>query len=236
MTDPRREWYVYGIVPAGCSAGGTECELVESGPIAAVTGARDSGPGTAEDMRKHDRVVGEFVRRGLPILPMRFGAVATGQETLAREFLEPNVDTLERALAEVTGRVQYTVRVGYIEDAVVRAVSMQDPHVVAARAAIGEDSSHSARLRLGEVVVAAIDRRRAGDVAKVAAALEPHADAVRSTPANHPDRLGEFAALVRSEEAEAFEAAVAELATQHAEALTMTLIGPIAAYDFVPEL
>lgn len=235
MTDGGREWYVYGIVPAGCRVD-AECEVVESGPIAAVTGSRDPGPGTAEDLRKHDRVVGEFVRRGLPILPMRFGAVATGPDTLAREFLDPNVETLERALAEVTGRVQYTLRVGYVEDAVVRAVSTQDPNVVAARAAIGEDTSHSARLRLGEIVVAAIDRRRAGDAEKIAAALEPHADAVRITPANHPDRLAEFAALVRSEHAQAFEEAVEELATRHGEALTMKLIGPIAAYDFVPEL
>lgn len=234
MTEDSREWYVCGIVPAGCRVV-TECELVESGPIAAVTRPREP-LGIAESLRRHDRVVAEFVRQGLPILPMRFGAVATGHDTLARDFLDPNVDTLERALAEVTGRVQYTVRVGYIRDAVVRAVSVQDPAVAAARAAIGDDSSYNARLRLGESVVAAIDRRRAGDSAKIAAGLGPHADIMRSTQATHPDRLGEFAALVRSEHAEAFEAAVEEMATRHAEALTMKLIGPIAAYDFVPEL
>lgn len=235
MSDGASEWYVYGIVPAGCRVD-AECELVESGPIAAVTGSRDRGPGTAEDVRKHDRVVAEFVRRGTPILPIRFGAVAKGQETLARDFLDPNVDMLERALAEVTGRVQYTVRIGYIRDAVVRAVSVQDPAVAAARAAVGEDPSHGAQVRLGEVVIEAINRRRAGDAAKISAALEPHADRVRSTPATDPDRLGDVAALVLSEQAEAFEAAVEDLAARHADALTVKLIGPIAAYDFVPGL
>lgn len=235
MNDSGREWYVYGIVPAGCTVG-AGCELVESGPIAAVTGSRNRGPGTAADLRKHDRVVADFVLRGLPILPMRFGAVATGQQTLAREFLDPNVDTLERALTEVTGRVQYTVRVGYIRDAVVHAVSVQDPAVAAARAEFDEHPSHGAQVRLGELVVGAIDRRRAGDLAQIAAALAPHADQLRTTPATDPDRVADIAALVRSERADAFEAAVAGLAERHAQALMMKLVGPMAAYDFVPEL
>lgn len=230
--------YVYAIVAAAQADavdGMEQVDVVRAGPIAAVIGPVATGRrlGLASDMRRHDRVVGDLVARGVTVVPMRFGAVVAESDELVREVLAPKAAVLEAALHELAGLVQYTVRVDYLRDAVLAAVVRTDEQVAAARA---RASDHSGQVRLGELVVAAIDRRRPGDSARIRTEIEPLAERVSEQLAQNPDRVADFACLVRRTDAARFEQAVDAVGRRFADAVTMRVLGPLAPYDFVPEL
>jgi hypothetical protein len=88
--------YVYALVPpetTGALGGGIEDEplrLVVLGPVAAVVGA--------------------IVRASDAVLPLRFGAMVTGEEEL-RDGFRPRLEALAAALERTRGRDQMTVRI-----------------------------------------------------------------------------------------------------------------------------
>ena len=92
------------------------------------------------------------------------------------------------------------------------------------------------QIRIGQRIVAAIDRRRAGDADRIRSELQPVAERVNCEVSRDPERVADFACLVRRTDVQRFEDAVEKLAELHHEAVRMTLVGPLAPYDFVPEL
>lgn len=235
--------YVFGVIESPEVSGSSitppdGVEILEAGALAAVIGNVDAGRpiGLASDLRRHDRVVAHFVAAGVTILPMRFGAVLPERRALVDDLLMPKGRELEAALGELRGLVQYTVRVRYVREAVLNAV-LRDERLAALRdAARVSGRGREAQLRLGEAVVAAIDRRRAGDAARIRRELEPLARRVECELSQDPDSVASFSCLVRRTDTEAYEAEVEDLARRHADAVELTLLGPLAPYQFVPEL
>jgi hypothetical protein len=230
--------YVFALMAATEAEvvdGWEDLDVVRAGPIAAVVApASTARPlGLASDMRRHDQVVSDLVALGVTVVPMRFGAVVGAADDLVRDLLAPNSASLEQALGELAGLVQYTVRVTYVREAVLSAVIRTDEQVAAARS---KASGHAGQLRLGELVVGAIDRRRPGDAARIRAEVEPLAERLVEDLSNDPDRVVDFACLVQRASATQFERAIEEVAARYADAVTIRLLGPLAPYDFVPEL
>lgn len=231
---------VFGVVHA--SAVGDELpdgvDVVVDGPIAAAVGTADAATGAATRLRRHDDVVNGFVARGITILPMRFGMAVADSDELVRNVLAPRRAEFDAALTRLAGYVQYTVRVGYVEAAVISAVLRDDSRIAALRdAARRQGAGQDLRIRLGQAVTEAIRRRRPRDIHRLAALLEPLAAQVVTQPANQPaDRLCDYACLVSRADSDAFERELEGLAARHHDAVRMTLLGPLAPYDFVPEL
>lgn len=230
---------VYGVVPAEAAAGMSEFDLVVHGPVAAVIGGiRPDHRLTAEDLRTHDAVVAAFVRAGIPILPMRFGSAVAGRETIAEQVLAPKAQAFEAALADLAGHVQYTLKIRYDEDGVLRRVVRDDPAVARARAAVASrrGNDRGAQIQLGRLVAAAIAQRRPADAGVIRSALVPLVRTVRSTVAEDAWGVADLACLVATNHEDQFLAAAEQLAERHAELVRMRLLGPAAPYDFVPEL
>jgi hypothetical protein len=227
---------VYGIVAADAV---DDADLPEgtralrSGPLAAVVSTSTPDARLASDLRRHDTVVGALVERGVTVAPVRFGTVANDPDTLKRDLLDAHREGLLGALDTLAGRVQYTLRVYYVRDAVVRAAMRDDPRIAASRD--GSERSQGAQLELGQRVVAAIDRRRPSDAQRIQSELESHAERVHCEPGRDPDRLANFSCLVERSAIESFERSLEALAERHHAAVSMTLVGPLAPYDFVPE-
>lgn len=230
--------HVYGVVASESLAGlelPEEVEAVTSGPVAAlVSAAADGQRGLAGALRRHDAVVGAVVAQAVTIVPMRFGTTVTEPDALAADVLDAHRAPLLAALSDLDGVVQYTVRVDYVRDAVTRAAIRDDPGIASLRAQAGRDQA--AQIRLGQRIVAAIDRRRGGDAQRMLAGLDSVAREIKPDLSGDPDRIGDFACLVERGEQARFETAVEDLAARHHEAVRMTLVGPLAPYDFVPEL
>lgn len=230
--------YVFGIVPAdspvpeiegaGLAAG---LRLVAAGDLAAVVGSvpTDRPLGRAADLRTHDRVLAALVAAGTPVLPMRFGAVVSGEGAVVEELLAPHRAEFGEALDALRGRVQYTVKVRYDQDEVLRGLLATDPEIRRLR---GRPDDPAAQLRLGERVVRALERLRPGDASEVLTALMGTVD-VRVREVSMPDEVLNAAFLVDRDRAAEFEERAEQLAAEHAGRLRIALVGPSAAYDFV---
>ena len=229
--------YVFGIVPAGAAV--PDCDgpgpasglrLVTDGDLAALVGSLPTGRslGRASDLLAHDEVVARVVAARTPVLPMRFGAVLRDEEAVAAELLREHHDEFSAALERVRDRVQYTVKARYRERVVLREILAEHPELERLRGV----ESFEARLRLGELIVAALAARRPHDASTLLAEIGAFEE-IRIVEPAEPDDVLTAALLIGQREAGRFERQIAELARVHAERLRIKLIGPTAAYDFV---
>lgn len=236
--------YVYGLVAAGTrlpdgltGLGPTgEVRTVEHDRLAAIVGdvPEDRPLGTRADLLAHEAVV-DTVARETTVLPMRFPAVIddTG---LVDELMAPHQDQFLAVLAELEGAVQYTLRARYEQEVLLREVLEDDEEIRELDAQLRElpqDAGYNERIRLGELIVAALDERSAVDADDIEARLQPYAQRVARSPAPQPDEVITAAFLVPRDQTAAFEEAVEKLGADTRDWLRLRLLGPLAPYDFV---
>jgi hypothetical protein len=241
--------YVFGIVPAtdvgsrpiaGAQPSGgsgiTAIRVVSRGALAAVVGSApvDRPIGRAADLRTHDAVLASLVADEVPVLPLRFGAVLADEQAVLDELLEPHHDEFVRALEQLRGRLQFVVRARYEQDTILREVLADHPEIARLRQH-PDQADWNQQIRLGELVVAALERRRPGDAETVLAALTPLAVAVRRQEVSAADEVLHLAVLVDRSSRNEFERAVEECGRSFAGRIRFRLVGPVAPYDFVPE-
>jgi Gas vesicle synthesis protein GvpL/GvpF len=231
--------YVFGIVPADAplppsdqTGPATQLRLVTSGKLAAIVGTppADRPLGRAADLVAHDRVLAAAVAAGTPVLPMRFGAVLSDESAVVEELLAANEERFRADLERVRGRVQYTVKVRYEQDAVLRDVIARSPEVAQLRAS--GDGGFDRQLQLGELVVRALEELRPADAAAVLDALDGLGE-VRTDETPSPEEVLNAAFLVSAESAAEFEHRVEAVGRRHADRLRIRLVGPSPAYNFV---
>ena len=105
---------------------------------------------------------------------MRFPAVVE-EQGVVDELLAPNEDYFLDALADLEGRVQFALKGRYEQDVVLREVIEDDDQIRALHERVRdlpEDASYYDRVRLGELVVAALEQRRDVDAAELYERLE----------------------------------------------------------------
>jgi hypothetical protein len=236
--------YVYGLVGAdtrlpddliGLGPSGKVSTIVHGDVAAIVSDVPVDRPlGTRDDLLAHESVV-DTVAASAAVLPMRFPAVVE-EEGVVEELLAPHHDRFVTALGELEGRVQYTLKGRYEQDVVLREVLEGDPEIQALQAEVRdlpEDATYHQRLRLGELVVGALEERRDGEAADLVERLEPHAVGVVEHQPGQPDDVVNAAFLVEREHAQEFEDAVEQLGEQLHGRMRLRLLGPLAPYDFV---
>jgi hypothetical protein len=237
--------YVYGLVPAdaqlpsglkGLGPSGKVSTVVH-GDLAALVGdvPADRPLGTRDDLIAHETVV-DTVAAETAVLPMRFPAVVE-EDGVVEELLAPHHDHFVAALRDLEGCTQYTLKGRYEEEPVLGEVLEQRPEIRELQQEIHglpEDATYHQRLRLGELVVQALEERRDLDADELLGALDQHAvDAVARTP-GQPDQVVDAAFLVERAQAQAFEDAVEEQGKRLHGRVRLRLLGPLAPYDFVP--
>jgi len=236
--------YVYGVVAAdtvlpeglrGLGPSGT-VSLLADGQIAAVVGdvPVDRPLGTRDDLVAHETVV-NAVAGATTILPMRFPAVIE-EAGVVDELLGPNEEFFVRALADLEGRVQYTVKGRYEQDVVLREVLEDDEDLRALQErvrSVPEDASYYDRVKLGELVVAALEQRREADAAELYDRLEALAVAVVPHQPSQPEDVIDAALLIARTDIEAFGEAIEGLGEAWSGRIRFRLLGPLAPYDFV---
>lgn len=236
--------YVYGVVPAGSElpdglAGldGARVELVERGRLGALVSdvPTDRPLGTREDLLAHEGVV-DTVAASTTVLPMRFGGVLE-RAAVAEELLGEYETELAAAIDELDGRVQYTVKARYERDVVLREVVETDGEIAELRERtrdMPEDAAYQDRVRLGELVVRAIEDRAQRDGAAMHDRLAGLAVAAATHETTEPEEVLNSAFLVERDREREFDQAVDQLSAEYAGLARFRLIGPLAPYDFVP--
>jgi gas vesicle protein GvpL/GvpF len=237
--------YVYAIVPAdtGMPDGlsGTEghrLALIRHGELAAVVSevSADRPLGTREDLLAHELVV-ESLAAETTVLPMRFGAVVRTADAVIDELMAPHHDWFSGVLADLTGRREFIVVGTYVRDEVLREVLMEEPEARRLWESVREmpeDAAYYDRIRLGELIVQALEGKREKDNAALAQAIAPYAVAVAPRRPAGDDTAADVAFLVSTAKLRRFEDAVEDVGRRWAGRIRLRMLGPLAPYDFVP--
>lgn len=239
--------YVYGVVPAAARLPGQlrglgptgRVWLVRAEEIAAVVGevALDRSLGTRADLTGHEGVLDALVDAGVTVAPMRFGAVVTDEQAVTEELLGPHEEHFTELLRELAGRVQYTLTGRYEEEPVLREVLEQYPQIRILHeqiAGLTPEQAYHERLRLGEMIVGALEDKQRQDGAELLDALTPYAVDVVVREPGQADGVVDAAFLVADERRDEFDAAVEECGSQLAGRVRLRLLGPVPPYDFMP--
>ncbi|KUN22371.1 gas vesicle protein [Streptomyces antibioticus] len=234
--------YVYGIIDGSRSSLPEDTVgvgdpqrpvrvLEQSGLAAVVSDAPEGLRPKRKDLLAHQNVLAEAGADGC-VLPMRFGSVAPDDETVTAVLAERAEHYKER-LRALDGKVEYNVKATHDEEAVLHRVMAENPELrsltEANRQAGG--GSYEEKLRLGEMVVAAVKAREVEDAAEVQQALETTAAAVSNGPESS-GWLANVSFLVDRDDAETFLASVEQVRKSHPH-LELRVNGPLPPYSFV---
>jgi hypothetical protein len=234
--------YVYGITAASHPAlpegmGGVgdpsrPVRVLRAGELAAlVSDAPEGLRPKRRELLAHQNVLSEAGAAGC-ILPMRFGSVAPGDEAVTGVLAE-RAEHYQERLRALDGRVEYNVKANHVEEAVLHHVMAGSPEIRALAEANRQagGGSYDDKIRLGEMVAAAVKDKEAEDGTALERALEPAADAVSVGPES-TGWLANVSYLVKRETAEEFLAAV-EQVRKDMPHLEVRLNGPLPPYSFV---
>ncbi|MEU6770759.1 GvpL/GvpF family gas vesicle protein [Streptomyces sp. NPDC046759] len=234
--------YVYGIttrahpaLPEGMAGVGEPprpVRVLTAGELAAVVSdaPEDLRP-KRRDLLAHQNVLAESGAAGC-VLPMRFGSIAPDDDAVT-QVLSERADHYQERLRELDGKIEYNVKATHVEEAVLHMVMAENAGMrelaEANRRAGG--GSYDDKIRLGEMVAAAVKAKEAEDAAEVRRLLTPAAAAISVGPES-TGWLVNVSFLVARDTAEDFLAAVEEVRKSHPH-LDLRVNGPLPPYSFV---
>lgn len=188
MTDRLAGKYVYCIVsgeeernfgPVGIG-GGQEVTTIAHGDLSAVASSSplEEYSIKRENMLAHENVIARVFQEYRAVLPVRFNTVAAGVEEV-RRFLQREAPELRRLLRAVDGRAEVGLQVFWQEmQSVFREIAEQDTRIKKLRDKVyGEkgEGRHEDKIRLGELVLATLLRKKAEEARVLLDALRPAA-------------------------------------------------------------
>jgi hypothetical protein len=236
-------YYVYGVVhgedrpPRGLSGLDDQpVELVGDGPLRAAVAhvAIDRPPGRRKDLVAHSQVVDALAAAG-PVVPVQFGSMVADVAEV-QQLLDARADTFLELLESLQGREQLTLRASYREEAVLAEVVAADPEIAALRERtkdLPEEVAYPERVRLGELVARAMERKREEDTDVLLDAVLPYVDAHVLRPGTGVEHVMDVALLVDRSRTSELEEHLEGLAEAVHERIRLRLVGPMAPYDFV---
>lgn len=240
-------WFVYGIVPAGAplpaelpGLDDAPVSAVEHGQVAALVGPvpMDRAPRLRSDLVRYAEVL-DAVAATTAVAPVRFGAVMADRRQIVEELLAPRQEWLADLLAGLHGRVQYRLRAQYVEDVVLAEVVASDPTIRELRdrtRELPEEASYADRVRLGELVAGAVEERRLRDADDLLDTALQYAVAHQVSGPSRATDVVEVSLLVDADRQQALETGLETLAEAVHDRIRLSLVGPMAAYDFVEEV
>ena len=245
-SQPEKGIYVYGILPAdieltaempGVGDPPGQVRLVRSDSLAALVSEVDTSRplGSPEDLAAHEQIV-DATAAAVPVLPARFGAVLASEEAVAEELLVANHDEFDDALKELEGRAQFVVKGRYVENSILSEILSENRQ--AARLAdklrdADPDATRDARIKLGEIINAAVEAKRRKDTNALGDAMKGHCVASVVREPTHELDAVHAAFLVETDGESEMEQAIEDLAREWDGRIEVRLLGPMAAYDFV---
>jgi hypothetical protein len=243
--DTERGLFVYGVVDAGggipeglTGVEGSPVRLVGRGRIAAVVGEIDLArtSGRRADLVAYGEVLDALASVGT-VAPVRFGSVLRDEKDVTEELLAPNEEFFQGLLAELSGRVQLNLRATFHEDVVLAEVVTADPEIQRLRDLtrdLPEEAAYAERVRLGELVAAAMEEKRQLEAEALLDSVLPLTAAYSLRPGSGGlEHVLDVALLVDNARRNDLEWHLEGLAEAVHERIRLRLVGPVPPYDFV---
>jgi len=187
------------------------------------------------NMMAHTLILEEAMRQG-PILPVRFGTVAPSADAVLDQVLKRRYGELISTFEEVENRIELGVKAFWYEGVVFQEIIEQNPGIRSLRDSLKNRKAEETfyeRIRLGEMIEAAMEKKREEDSEKILEQLRP---IVYKSRANKiiTDKMILNAAFVvdRPREPE-FDEAIRNLDAEMQTRIMFKYVGPVPPYNFV---
>lgn len=163
--------------------------------------------------------------RGGPVLPIRFGTLAPGEDAV-REMLDTAAEDLAHRLDVLDGLVEVRLQIAADLDAEIRALVGASPELARARPEQLDD-----RIQRGERISAELAERRDELGEHVRERLQQHAVACATIQPQDATEV-RHAYLIRAEAIAEFDEAVRDLTDDLGEGYAIEYAGPLPPFEF----
>ena len=246
--DEKQRRWVYGVVSTGVSLKELERRserlpevwVVEAGDLAAIVGnaPENDAKATRNQALAHAQVL-EAAIVDASVVPFRFGIMVPGGDDQVRtELIRAHHDELAQLLERLEGRLQMVLKVHYMEEELLQEILDREPEIARLQQVtmgVSEEVGRSDRVRLGELVNAAVEQQRQSDSAVLLERLKPLSIAVVVDALESEFMMLNAPFLLERSRMPEFEEAVEEVAREYPR-IRFRLLGPMPAYNFLEEL
>lgn len=239
MTNEAGSLYLYAVtrrggppLPNGPGVAGARLATVDDEDLSAVVSPflADRFTARKSDLLAHSDILQELATIRT-VLPVRFGVVFADRAELLDRLLRRRRRPLLKLLDELDGKSEIQVRATYVEESVVRELVSGDRQLQRlGRAKPG----YTTQVELGRRFATVLAARRDNDAKQVIRPLAKLADRV-----SLDEPGGEWAALkaaflVDKKKLPVFTETVGRMETELRDRLTLSWLGPLPPYSFVP--
>ena len=193
---------------------------------------------TRRNMVAHERIL-ETVMREFTLLPVRFGTVtdSTAPVQNIQKLLGCRFAEFEKLLRDMRGKVELGLKAFWRDEkAIFEEIVAEDADIRRLRNSLSgksPEATHFDRIRLGEIVKEALNRKRAKEAAKILLPLRRIAHSARENEALGDRMVVNAAFLVDKSKEPEFDQAVSKLDEQFVERVAIKYIGSAPPYNFV---
>ena len=170
------------------------------------------------------------------VVPIRFGSVAPNEESIRETLLRPRYAAFQAMLGELEGRVEMGLKVFWMQDVLYREVLEEQPEITRLRdklAGRSPNETYFERVRVGEMLEAAVADKRARESEQIFERLRPLAHKVHVGETLSDQMIVNGAFLVDRAKTDDLDRLVEAMDAEGAERLLFKLVGPVPPYNFV---
>jgi hypothetical protein len=237
--------YVYCVIktpdtrefgPIGIGEGGNRVYSVHYQDLAAIvsdTPIKIYDP-TRENVLAHE-LVNETVMRDFTVIPMSFGTIFRTKEDII-ELLKSTYHAFDDVLHKMKDKIEFGLKVLWDRDKVIGRLEATDDDIRRLKDEItgnAQSSTYFARMQLGRLVEAALERTANAYIMDIHESLKPVAVASRSNKPIGDRMMMNAAYLVERAREEEFDEAVKALSRKYEDILAFKYTGPWPPYNFV---
>ena len=201
---------------------------------------RDDYPTTRVNTIRHEVICEEVMKKGLTVVPVRFGSVATPTDVSTAEgrierLIRRRYGELQEILREMEGKEELGLKVFWQKERLFQDVLKANPLIRRFRDRLlrAGEATHYQRIELGTMVQEAMEEKRDADARRLALALSPLADRYETNKVLMDLMLLNASFLVQKSHVERFDRKVDELDEEYGERMKFNYVGPVPPFDFV---
>jgi len=199
---------------------------------------------TRANMMAHQKVIERVMDEGFTVLPVRFGTVTrkgadTPAEEIRHKLLEGRAQELEDLHDQLKDKVELSLKALWRDEkAIFEEVLAENPPIRRLRDSLmphmarPPETTHFDRLRVGELVRAALDRKRQTEAKKILSRFRPIADRIRQNRIIMDRMVLNAAFLVDKERERDCDEAVRRLDEELGERMVLKYTGPTPPFNF----
>jgi len=193
---------------------------------------------TRQNMMAHEKAI-ERVMKEFTLLPVRFGTIADSASPVQdiQKLLGSRFEEFQKLLGDMEDKVELGLKAFWRDEkAIFEEIVAENADIRRLRNSLSgksPEATHFDRVRLGEMVKEALNRKRAKEAAKILLPLRRIAHSVRENEALGDRMVVNAAFLVNKSKEPEFDQVVGKLDEQFVERVAIKYIGSAPPYNFV---